>query len=64
VCCAAGLWPERAKTPKRESFCSRLEAELVSIGGRYLVSEQLPADRRNALVQIALVDDELTITRN
>jgi septum site-determining protein MinC len=45
-------------------FCSRLEAELVSIGGRYLVSEQLPADRRNVPVQIALVDDELTITRN
>ena len=45
-------------------FCSRLEAELISIGGRYLVSEQLPADRRNVPVQIALVDDELTITRN
>jgi septum site-determining protein MinC len=44
-------------------FCSRLEAELVSIAGRYLVSEQLPADSRNGAVQIALVDDQLTIAR-
>jgi septum site-determining protein MinC len=45
-------------------FCSRLEAELVSIAGRYLVSEQLPADHLHLQVQIALVDDRLTITRN
>ena len=45
-------------------FCSRLEAELVSIAGRYLVSEQLPAEQRGFAVQIALVDDQLTITRN
>jgi septum site-determining protein MinC len=45
-------------------FCARLEAELVSIAGRYLVSEHLPAGLQNAPVQIALVDDQLTITRN
>ncbi len=45
-------------------FCTRLEAELVSIAGSYLVSEQLPADAQNSPVQIALVDDQLTITRN
>ena len=45
-------------------FCSRLEAELVSIAGHYLVSEQLPADLLGSPVQIALVDDRLTITRN
>jgi septum site-determining protein MinC len=45
-------------------FCSRLDAELVSIAGRYLVSEQLPAEQRGFPVQIALVDDQLTITRN
>ncbi len=45
-------------------FCSRLEAELVSIAGRYLVSEQLPAEQQGLPVQIALVDDRLTITRN
>jgi septum site-determining protein MinC len=45
-------------------FCTRLEAELISIAGRYLVSEQLPADTRSFPVQIALVDDQLTITRN
>jgi septum site-determining protein MinC len=45
-------------------FCSRLEAELVSIAGRYLVSEQLPPEQQGLPVQIALVDDRLTITRN
>ncbi len=45
-------------------FCSRFEAELVSIAGRYLVSEQMPAEERGFAVQIALVDDRLTITRN
>ena len=45
-------------------FCSRLEAELVSIAGRYLVSEQLPGEHRGSPVQIALLDDRLTITRN
>ncbi len=45
-------------------FCSRFEAELVSIAGRYLVSEQMPPEQRGLPVQIALVDDRLTITRN
>ena len=45
-------------------FCSRLEAELVSIAGHYLVSEQMPPGERGLPVQIALVDDRLTITRN
>ncbi len=45
-------------------FCTRLEAELVSIAGRYLVSEQLPPGMQSTPVQIALVDDQLTITRN
>jgi septum site-determining protein MinC len=45
-------------------FCSRFEAELVSIAGHYLVSEQMPPEQRGLAVQIALVDDRLTITRN
>jgi septum site-determining protein MinC len=45
-------------------FCSRLEAELVSIAGRYLVSEQLPPEQQGFPVQIALVDDRLTVIRN
>jgi septum site-determining protein MinC len=44
-------------------FCTRLEAELVSIAGRYLVSEQLPAEHQGGPAQIALIDDALTITR-
>ena len=44
--------------------CSRLEAELVSIAGHYLVSDQLPPEQRGFPVQIALVDDRLTIERN
>ncbi len=45
-------------------FCSRLEAELVSIAGHYLVSDQLPPEQRGLPAQIALVDDRLTIVRN
>jgi septum site-determining protein MinC len=45
-------------------FCSRLDAELVSIAGHYLVSDQLPPEQRGSAVQIALVDDRLTIERN
>src|SRR5918912_4411671 len=45
-------------------FCSRLDAELVSIAGRYLVSEQLPPEQRGSAVQIMLVDDQLTVTKN
>jgi len=45
-------------------FCDRFEAELVSIAGHYLVSEQMPAAERGLRVQIALIDDRLTITRN
>jgi septum site-determining protein MinC len=45
-------------------FCGRLEAELVSIAGRYLVSEQLPPEQQGFPVQIALVDERLTVTRN
>jgi septum site-determining protein MinC len=44
-------------------FCSRLEAQLVSIAGRYLVSDQMPPEQQGSPVQIALVDDQLTITR-
>lgn len=44
-------------------FCSRLEAELVSIAGHYLVSDQIPPEHRGLPVQVALVDDRLTIER-
>jgi septum site-determining protein MinC len=50
--------------PAARIFCTRLEAELVSIAGHYLVNEQLPPGTQSAPVQIALVDDQLTITRN
>jgi septum site-determining protein MinC len=53
-----------AGDPAARIFCSRFEAELVSIAGRYLVSDQIPAAERGLAVQIALVDDRLTITRN
>ena len=50
--------------PEARIFCSRLEAELVSIAGHYLVSDQIPPNHRGLPVQIALVDDRLTIERN
>jgi len=42
-------------------FCQSLEAELISIAGRYRISEQLdPADRGKA-TQVYLVEDRLII---
>ncbi len=42
-------------------FCQSLEAELVSIAGRYRISEQIdPADRSKAM-QIYLLEDRLII---
>ena len=42
-------------------FCQSLEAELVSIAGRYRISEQIdPADRGKA-TQIHLMEDRLII---
>jgi septum site-determining protein MinC len=42
-------------------FASKLEAELVSVAGRYLVSESIAPEFVGQTVQIALVDDRLTI---
>lgn len=44
-------------------FCTRLEAELISIAGRYLVSENIGAEWRGQPVQVALHDDRLTIAK-
>ncbi len=44
-------------------FVSKLEAELVSVAGSYLVSEAIEAELRGKAVQVALVDDVLTVTR-
>lgn len=40
-------------------FCQSLEAELVSIAGRYRVSEQLDAADRSKAAQIYLIEDRL-----
>jgi len=42
-------------------FCSKLEADLISIAGVYLSAEQLPQDKRGKAVQIFLEDGELVI---
>lgn len=42
-------------------FCSKLEADLISIAGVYLSAEQLPQDKRGKPVQIFLEDGELVI---
>jgi septum site-determining protein MinC len=44
-------------------FASKLEAELVSVAGRYLVSENIAAEFVGETVQIALVDDRLAISK-
>jgi len=40
-------------------FCSKLEADLISIAGVYLSAEALPQDKRGKPVQIFLEDGEL-----
>jgi septum site-determining protein MinC len=42
-------------------FCSKLEADLVSVAGVYLSAEQLPQDKRGKAVQIFLEDGDLVI---
>lgn len=42
-------------------FTQRLEAELVSIAGRYLVSEAIGTEHLHQPVQVALIDDRLSI---
>lgn len=44
-------------------FTDRLEAELLCVAGHYLVSEAIAPEFINQSVQIALVDDRLTIAR-
>jgi len=42
-------------------FCSKLEADLVSIAGVYLSADQLPPDKLGKAVQIFLEDGDLVI---
>jgi septum site-determining protein MinC len=42
-------------------FVQRLEAELICVAGRYLVSEAIPAEHLHQPVQVALVDEQLRI---
>jgi septum site-determining protein MinC len=42
-------------------FCDRLEAELVSIAGHHLVSDELPATARGKRVRIRLAGDGLIV---
>jgi len=42
-------------------FCQKLEAELVAVGGAYVLSDDIPADRRGRPSQILLADGECRI---
>jgi len=42
-------------------FCSKLEADLVSIAGVYLSADQLPQDKLGKAVQIFLADGDLVV---
>jgi len=45
-------------------FTSRLEAELISVAGRYLVSDNIAPAYLGQAVQVALVNDRLTILKS
>lgn len=42
-------------------FAHRFAAELVSVAGRYIVSDAIPPEHLNQPAQVALIDDELCI---
>ena len=42
-------------------FCRSLEAELVSVSGSYMLSDDLPQELRSSPAQISLVNDQLRI---
>ena len=42
-------------------FCSRLEAELVSIAGRYLISDLIGIEHFGQATQVMLQDDRVTL---
>jgi septum site-determining protein MinC len=42
-------------------FCQSLEAELISIAGRYLISEQINSADHGKAAQIHLMEDRLVI---
>jgi septum site-determining protein MinC len=42
-------------------FAQRFEAELVSIAGRYLVSDAIAPEHLNGPAQVALIDDRLAV---
>jgi septum site-determining protein MinC len=43
-------------------FCQKLEADLISIAGVYMSSEELPEDKRGKPVQVQLHQGELVIS--
>jgi septum site-determining protein MinC len=49
-------------SPNARIFCQKLEAELVSIAGIHLVSEDFPAHLRSKAVQIRLHGGRLHLT--
>jgi len=42
-------------------FCTRLQAELVSIAGQYWLSEQIPSEHIGQAIRLSLLDNALTI---
>ena len=42
-------------------FCQRLEAELVAVGGAYVLSDDIPAERRGRPAMVFLADGECRI---
>ncbi len=42
-------------------FCNDLDAELISIAGQYKISDDIPADAKNGLVQIYLDNEQMKI---
>jgi septum site-determining protein MinC len=48
--------------PDASIFCTNLAAEFLSIAGRHLMADDIPADRRGKAARIHLVDDDLVVS--
>jgi septum site-determining protein MinC len=49
--------------PEASIFCTSLEAEFLSIDGRYLMAEEIPKEHRGKSVRVHLRGEDVVVTR-
>jgi septum site-determining protein MinC len=49
--------------PDASIFCMSLEAEFVSVAGRYLMADEIPAEHRGKPARVSVQQDAIVVTR-